>query len=154
MRYIQLTSAQRSMLARIRRESIKSQVRDRAFCILLSDQSQSIPTLSQAFDVYHNTIRNWFNAFENDSLVGLYDEPGRGSKSKLQPQHKSSVIAFVEARPQDLDYAVYKIAEHFGLRVSRWTVQRFLKSQGYTWRRVRRGMPKEEADVVEKKQKS
>lgn len=139
------------MLQRIRRDSQKPQVRDRAFCVLLSDQGQSILALSQAFEVHHNTIRNWFNAFEADGLVGLYDEPGRGSKPKLQPEYTAAILSWVEDRPQDLDYAVYKIAERFSVRVSRWTVQRFLKHQGHTWRRVRRGLPKaEEPEVIEK----
>ena len=97
MRYINLTFAQRSMLTRIRWESSKSQVRDRAFCILLSDQGQSISALTQAFEVHRNTILNWFNAFENDGLIGLYDEPGRGSTSILGSQHKDAIIAFVDA---------------------------------------------------------
>lgn len=155
MRYIKLKSEQRQMLSRIRRQSRKPLVRDRAFCMLLSDQGQSIHQLTKFFDVHRNTIRNWFESFENDGLVGLYDCVGRGGKLKLQPHQQEAVIAWVRENPQSLDYIVHKVAQHFGLSVSRWTIKRFLKSQGLTWRRVRRGMPKQEDPiVVEKKHKN
>ena len=155
MRHIQLTSVQADMLARIRHQSQKPQVRDRAFSLLLSAQGQSIAELSTIFDKHPNTIRNWFTSYESDGLVGLYDTPGRGSKSKLKPHHKSAVLSWVAERPQDLDYTVHKIEHHLNLRVSRWTVQRYLEHHGYTLRRVRRGLPKqEEPDILEKKQKN
>ena len=73
------------------------------------------------------------------------------SKPKLKAYHREAIFSWIEENPQDLDYAVYKVAQQFGLRVSRWTIQRFLKSQGYTWRRVRSSLPKqEESDIGEK----
>ncbi len=155
MRYIQLNPVQYEMLSLIRRKSEKPAVRDRAFSLLLSSQGQTISQLSQFFDVHRNTINNWFNAFAANSLVGLYDEPGRGSKSKLKSEHQEAILIWIKESPQNLDYLIHKVAQHFHLSVSRWTIKRFLKSQGLTWRRVRRGLPKqEEPQILEKKEKN
>jgi transposase len=155
MRYIHLNPVQYEMLSLIRRKSEKPSVRDRAFSLLLSSQGQTVSQLSQCFDVHRNTIHNWFNAFEANSLVGLYDESGRGNKSKLQSEHEEAILTWIKESPQNLDYLIHKVAQHFQLRVSRWTIKRYLKSQGLTWRRVRRGLPKqEEPQILEKKEEN
>jgi len=155
MRYIQLSPVQYEMLSRIRRQSLKSSVRDRAFSLLLSSQGQTVSQLSQFFDVHRNTIHNWFDAFEANSLVGLYDKSGRGGKFKLNVEHQSALLVWIKERPQNLDYLIHKVAQHFGVSVSRWTIKRFLKKQGLTWRRVKRGLPKQEdPEILEKKEKS
>lgn len=155
MRYIQLVPEQARMLERIRRHSRKARVRDRALGLLLSHQGRSVNQLAAFFDVHRNTVINWFNAFESYGLVGLYDAKGRGRTPKLNPEQAKQVKAWVQESPQDLDRVVGQVAEHFELSVSRWTVKRAIQDQGMTWRRVRRGMPKQEAaEVLEKKTKS
>ena len=54
MRYIELNPVQNKMLNRIRRQSQKPLVRDRAFSLLLSSQGQTVTQLSQFFDVHRN----------------------------------------------------------------------------------------------------
>jgi transposase len=140
------------MIERIRRLSQKPRTRDRALALLLSHQGKTAPELAGFFDVHRNSIINWFNAFETHGLVGLYDGARSGRRRSLNAEHAEQVKTWVKENPQNLDHVAARVAEHYGISVSRWTIKRLLKSQGMTWRRVRRGMPKQEtADVLEKK---
>ena len=152
MRYIHLLPEQVRMLERIRRHSRKPRVRDRALSLLLSHQGQTVGQLAAFFGVHRNTIINWSGAFETYGLVGLYDAQGRGRKPKLDTQQRQQVKAWVKQSPQDLDRVAFRVAEHFKVSVSRWTVKRAIQDQAMAWRRVRRGLPKEEEpEVLEKK---
>jgi len=152
MRYIHLLPEQVRMLERIRRHSRKPRVRDRALSLLLSHQGQSVKQLAGFFGVHRNTIINWFNAFETYGLVGLYDAKGRGRTPKLDAQQRQQVKSWVKQSPQDLDRVAARVAEHFKVSVSRWTLKRAIADQGMAWRRVPRGLPKqEEPEVLEKK---
>ncbi len=155
MRYIHLLPEQARMLERIRRRSQKPRVRDRALALLLSYQGQSVPQLARFFGVHPNTVINWFNAFERWGLVGLYDAPRTGRRPKLTQEQAKQVKIWVKDNPQQLDRVASQVAEVFKKSVSRWTLKRIVKGQGMTWRRVRRGMPKQEDEaVLEKKSRS
>lgn len=155
MRYIHLLPEQVRMLERFRRHSRKPRVRDRALSLLLSHQGQSVNQLAGFFGVHRNTIINWFDAFERYGLVGLYDAQGRGRKPKLTPEQARQVKAWVKQSPQDLDRVAARVAEHFKVSVSRWTVKRAIQDQAMAWRRVRRGLPKkEDPEVLKKKSTS
>ena len=73
----------KKVLRRLHKQSERARVRDRAQCVLLSEQGYTIPTLCKVFDVTQVTIYNWFNNWEERGLAGLYDKPGRGRKKKL-----------------------------------------------------------------------
>lgn len=155
MRYIQLLPEQARMLERLRRRSQKPRVRDRALALVLSHQGQSVPQLATFFGVHRNTVINWFNAFEHWGLVGLYDARRSGRRPKLTQEQAKQVKLWAKDTPQQLDRVTSQVAEVFGQSLSRWTVKRIVKGQGMTWRRVRRGMPKQEDEaVLEKKSRS
>ncbi len=88
-------------------------------------------------------------------MVGLYDAPRTGRRPKLTQEQAKQVKVWVKDTPQQLDRVASQVAEVFGKSVSRWTLKRMVKGQGMTWRRVRRGMPKQEDEaVLEKKSRS
>ncbi len=72
------------MLTRIYKQSKYHQVRQRAQCIKLSFEGYNIQELTQIFKVTRLTIYNWFNDWEFFGLVGLYDQKGRGRKSRIK----------------------------------------------------------------------
>ncbi|MDY7007017.1 MAG: helix-turn-helix domain-containing protein [Cyanobacteriota bacterium] len=79
MRYIKgLTKDTLTLLELIYKHSKYYQVRQRAHWIKLSYQGAKISELMKIFKVSRNTIYNWFNLWESSSLVGLYNQPGRG----------------------------------------------------------------------------
>jgi transposase len=84
MRFIrELTPENTRLLERLSRQSKYYQVRDRAKCIILSYQGISINKLTEIFGVSRKTIYNWFTKWEDEKLVGLYNNSGRGRKSKF-----------------------------------------------------------------------
>ena len=82
MRYIEGLSPETvKMLERINRRSEHHQVRQRAQCILMSFRGLTIPQLMVSFCISRKTIFNWFSHWEQEKLVGLYNQPGQGRKA-------------------------------------------------------------------------
>ena len=77
------------MLSRIYHQSKHFEVRRRSHCILLSFEGFTITGLMAIFKVSRITIYNWFNAWEENHLAGLYNHPGRGRKPLFTPEQKS-----------------------------------------------------------------
>ena len=77
------------LLARIYRQSRHHRVRQRAHCLLLHSQGMKPVELRAIFPVSEKTLYNWFNAWNESGLLGLYDRPGRGRKSKLNEEQKA-----------------------------------------------------------------
>ncbi len=74
------------LLQRLYQQSRHHQVRQRAHCILLSSQSYSIAQLIDIFGVSRKTLYNWFNSWDAQGFVGLYNRPGRGRKGTFNPE--------------------------------------------------------------------
>ncbi|WP_080570091.1 helix-turn-helix domain-containing protein [Anaplasma marginale] len=45
--------------------------------------------------VSRNTIYNWFNAWDKNGLVGLYDSKGRGRNQKLNIKYQQKIKQWV-----------------------------------------------------------
>ena len=126
------------MLERIYRYSEHHQVRQRAHCILMSFQGFTMTQLMQMYGVSRKTIFNWFSAWETEKLVGLYNEPGRGRKPLFSPEQKAQIQVWVKAHPKSLNKVLQQVEESWGIRASRDTIKRVLKSLGMSWRRIRK----------------
>jgi transposase len=71
------------LLERIYHQSRHHQVRQRAHCLILANQGVKVEELMNIFEVSYKTIYNWFDRWESDSMVGLYNKPGKGCKPKF-----------------------------------------------------------------------
>jgi len=83
------------------------------------------------------TIYNWFNDWEKQKLVGLYDAKGKGRKPKLNPKQKEQVLQWAKTFPKSIKKIAGLILEHFSISLSKKTIKRILKYFGFTWRRIR-----------------
>ena len=83
MRYIELDTSARQELEKTYRTHAKSHVRQRAQCLLLSDQGYSVPMLARIYSTRTHTIRGWFNRWESEVIKGLEIHPGRGLKPAI-----------------------------------------------------------------------
>jgi transposase len=128
------------MLRRIQRESRHHQVRQRAHCILLSFEGFSIEQLVKIFQVSRKTIYNWINAWLDNRLVGLYNQPGRGRKQTFTPEQKEQIKQWAKQTPKNLKRVLAQIKKHWGITVSLDTIRRILKTVLMTWRRLKRGL--------------
>ncbi len=126
------------MLQRLYRQSRHHQVRQRAHCILLSSQDYSIAQLMEIFSVSRKTLYNWFNHWEAQGVLGLYDRPGRGRKKTFSSEQAEQIRQWVQQSPRQLKQVVQKVQEEWGIAISTKTIKRVLKAVRMSWHRLRR----------------
>jgi len=139
MRYInQLTPETLNMLRRIYRQSQHNLVRQRAHCLILSNQGYKISQLMSIFKVSRNTIYNWFNNWEMSQLVGLYDKHGRGRKRLFNKDQEKEIKKWVEENPKNLKKVQTKIEKEWTKKTSKKTITRIIKGNKMKWVRIRK----------------
>lgn len=126
------------LLQRLYRQSRHHQVRQRAHCILLSSHDYSIAQLMEIFRVSRKTLYNWFNNWEAQGVVGLYNRPGRGRKRTFNSEQIEQIRAWVKQHPRQLKQVVQKIQAEWGTTTSTQTIKRVLKAVRMSWHRFRR----------------
>ncbi|MGE5658162.1 MAG: helix-turn-helix domain-containing protein [Actinomycetota bacterium] len=122
-----LSSETEKMLLRIYKESKSPQVRRRADCILLRFRGFDTEKLMIIFGVSRRTLQYWYKKWEEEKLVGLYDQMGRGRKTKLKEEQREQVREWVKQEPKHLKRVIEKIQNEWGVDVSKDTVKRILK---------------------------
>ena len=138
MRYIKgINKERKKLLTRIYKESKSYQVRQRAHCILLSNEGYKIAELMKILGVSRNTIYNWFNHWEALGPLGLYNRAGQGRKKLLNPSQEEKVKTWAKETPKQLGVVQEKIKKEWGIRVSKDTIKRILKCLGMKWKRMR-----------------
>jgi transposase len=153
MRFIEnLCWLQIRLLQRIHKKSKKHHVRQRAHCILLSHQRFKVADLARIFGRTERTIYTWLDLWETQHFAGLYDEKGKGRKPKLDDDQRRQVKEWVKEHPKNLRKVAALVRAEYGISVSKYTIQRILRSSGFSWRRVRK-KPKGEPDPEEYTQK-
>jgi transposase len=125
------------LLDRIYRQSRHHQVRQRAHCIILRQRGMSV---LEIFPVSRKTLYNWFESWDSDSVVGLYNRPGRGRKATFDSEQRNQIQAWVKAHPRQLKTVLEKIKAEWDITVSTQTVKRVLKALKMSWHRFRRGV--------------
>jgi transposase len=130
------------LLIRISHASKFPQVRQRAKGILLSYQGFSIPQLMKIFAVSRSTLYNGLTRWEQRGILGLYNQKGRGRKSKLNPEQKAQVIQWIKAEPKSLKKVAIKVHKEWGIEVNKETIKRIIKKFNMRWKRMKRRLSK------------
>ena len=139
MRHIKgLSKETLKILDRIYQQSKYYQVRQRAHCIKLSFQGYQISELIKIFKVSRNTIYNWFNNWDSESLAGLYNNPGRGRKTIFNINQQKVIKEWVKETPKNLEKVQDKIEKEWDISVSKDTIKRVLKVASMGWYRIKR----------------
>jgi transposase len=131
------------MLARVYKKSKHHQTRERAKCLLLSFEGKRISELMEIFKVSRKTIHNWFTRWEDEKLLGLYDNKGRGRKTKLKEEQEKQVKEWVKESPKNLNKVQSRIEIEMGIKVSKDTIKRTIKKHDMRWKRIKRGLAKQ-----------
>jgi len=153
MRFVEnLCWLQIKLLQRIYKESSKHQVRQRAHCILLSNQGTEVTELARFFSKTERTIYRWLNQWEKRRFAGLYDKKGRGRKPKLNTDQHHQVKEWAKEHPKNLLKVVALVRDEYGISVGNRTIKRILRNLNFSWRRIRK-KPKGEPDPEEYAQK-
>jgi transposase len=105
------------------------------------------------FKVSYKTIYNWYERWESEGMVGLYNKPGRGSKRIFNSEEESKIREWAQQNPKQLKKVLQKVKEEWGIEVSTETIKRILKKLSMNWHRLRRGVggEPEQGEYQEKK---
>ena len=153
MRFIQDISLETlSLLDRVHKQSKYHKVRQRALCIRLSFERYKINELTTIFNVSRSTIYNWFNNWEEEGLRGLYDYKGRGRKKLFDEEQQEQIKEWTKENPKQLNVVQNKAEKEWGIKASKDTIKRVLKSSNFTWHRIRKvlGGKPDETEYQEK----
>lgn len=126
------------LLQRLYRQSRHHQVRQRAHCILLRSQAYGIAQLMEIFSVSRKTLYNWFNQWEAEGILGLYNRPGQGRKRTFNAEQIEQIRVWVQQQPRQLKQVAQKIHGEWGITTSTQTIKRVLKALRMSWHRFRR----------------
>lgn len=94
------------------------------------------------FRVSRKTIYNWLTIWEYKQIKGLYNQLGRGRKSKLNQEQQEPVKAWVKSEPKSLKKVKLKINKEWQINISKETIKRIIKRLNMKWKRMKRGMSK------------
>lgn len=131
-KYIEkLTEEQKSSLQKGYSHGKSPLYRRKCHCILLSNRGKKASDLSDFFQVSHQSIMVWLNAWEKEGIEGLKLKPGRGRKPKLKQKdakHVEVIKTLIENEPKNLSRVTAQIETELNIQVSKKTLKRFLKN--------------------------
>lgn len=127
-RFITLTPDEELTLRQGQQHGPQFQFRDRCRCLIMSHEGQTVNFLMEHFKVSRLTIYNWFNAWKEHGLRGLYNKPGQGRKAILTTEDEATIKQQVSQHRQQLKAALAPLRHELHRDFSRKTLERFLKS--------------------------
>ena len=89
------------------------------------------------FSISYKTLYNWFNRWELEGMIGLYNKPGRGSKPLFNSSQKAQIKEWAKQEPRQLKNVSQKVQETWGITPSTKTIKRILKTLNMSWHRMR-----------------
>ncbi len=108
----------------------------------------------EIFKVSRNTIYNWFNNWEKQGLIGLYNREGQGRKKIFDKEQQQILKEWVKETPKNLTRVQEKIKKTWGINASKDTIKRVIKCLKMKGKRLRkRVVGKPEQELYERKKK-
>lgn len=115
-------------------------VRMRAFAILLSHEGYPIQQIASILKTRRQTVSCWIDAWEQEGLAGLYDEPRSGHPLILDEGDEEFIQSCIQEEPRSSKRVLALLEEKRGKRVSEATVKRAIKTAKLKWKRVRKSL--------------
>lgn len=134
MRFVELEDSEKEELTRRYANHENATVRKRVQALILSSQYYSMKEIIEATGMSRTTLYRFFEEWENTELSErietLFIKDGRGAKPKLD-----SIIEelpdLVERYNSRISVILRVIEEIYGIKVSRPTLQKYLKNLNY-----------------------
>ncbi len=92
------------------------------------------------FKISYKTLYNWFNRWELEGMIGLYNKPGRGESPLFNSSQKAQIKEGAKQEPRQLKNVSQKVQETWGITPSTKTIQRILKTLNMSWQLLRKGV--------------
>jgi transposase len=150
-RYITLTPSELVGLQLGYEKGEKHHFRVRCQAILLSNEKWTVPELAIHFGKHCDTIHDWFNNYSKYSIEGLKIKLGRGRKALLSADNESVctlVKKKIALQPLKVLSILDDISKAIDKKISKDTLIKFLKSIGYSYRRIRKALKKSPDEAI------
>ena len=125
------------LLKRVHRQSRHHQVRHASSFPNFSIRRGKIEQLIKTFQVTRKTIYNWFERWESEGILGLYNKPGRCRQATFDSAQEYQIKEWTKQEPKQLKHVVQKIKETWGIKISTKTIKRILINFNMSWHRMR-----------------
>ncbi|MEG4397199.1 helix-turn-helix domain-containing protein [Microcoleus sp. BROC3] len=107
---------------------------------MLASQGVKKGELMNIFQISYKTLYNWFNRWELEGMIGIYNKLGRGSKPLFNSSQKAQIKEWAKQQPRSLKNVSQKVQETWGITPSTKTIQRRLKTLNMSWHLLRKGV--------------
>lgn len=111
-------------------DSLNSRERIRFTAILLSSKYLvKIKELSERLDVSENSIKSWFNQYEQQGFEGLLDANMAHNQSGLSKESPEAIIAALHEAPQNLTQVVAILEDKYQIKTNKSKLRNYLKKK-------------------------
>ena len=138
-----LASEQRQQLTEIMKSPAPQRKRMRAHTILLSERRYSVDRIADIYQVDRDRVSQWLDWWEQYQFEGLDDDPRGGRPPKLNPDEKKEAVEILRQEPRSIKQGLKSIADEIGKIISSETLKKILKTENYSWKRMRRSSRKQ-----------
>lgn len=135
-----LTDAEKITLESMYNNHPLPMTRKPAQSILLSNQSYSIPYISEIVSACRQSISSWITNWDEIGLLGLIENLRTGRPRKLSIEAQNEIIAKISEDPRSIKKVLADITTKTGVTICRETLRRTCKRAGLSWRRVRKSL--------------
>lgn len=97
-RYVKLTESEDKAIDIGIKNGEKHHFRERCRAISLSNKGQTVPQIAFLLEKRCETIRDWFDNWELQGLLGLGIQPGRGLKPTLNTKDEELKAAIKKSK--------------------------------------------------------
>jgi transposase len=141
MKYVSpLTDTQKTQLRQMMKNDASFRVRKRAHAILLSDSGYHVKEIARIYQADRNSVSSWIDAWEQQGMQGLYDNPRSGRPVKLTEEEKQLVRALLEQFPRRPKLVINKVGELTGKLIGKSTLKRIARAANLSWKRVKKSL--------------
>jgi transposase len=104
----------------------------------------TVQQISEILGCNHQSIHNWFNAFETEGLNGLYDKSRSGRPVIATADYREALVEAIKTNPKKLDYpftvwTITRIRAHMAkemrILLSESRVRQIMKEEGLVFKR-------------------
>ena len=144
-----LAKKERQDIEEIYRHGSSARVRQRAQAIRLSAKGYPVTEIVEILGCNHQSVHNWFNAFEEQGPAGLYDQPRSGRPVIATTAYRTTLVAAIKTNPKKMGYpftvwTITRIRAHLAremhLLLSESRVRQIMKEEGLVFKRPKHSL--------------
>ena len=137
----------------------KSNIGERAYYVLLSDEGKSVKEISKQLSRNAHTIRLWLSRYIDKGIIGLQGQAKTGRPAKKAPVIESQLIELLGNSPQTYGYQeagwqiniLRDLFKKQGLLACENTIVKALNKLGFVYKRFSKTLPANAPSAQEKK---